>query len=669
MAPLRCLSGARGLLVSILLSQWLVNGARSEGSHEGQGQIRSQPQSKPAGKLVVHEAMVGEPLAWMKERRVEAGVVLPLRIGLKQRNLENAEQYVYDVADPDSPNYGKHWTAQQVAETFAPAKESTDAAIVWLEEHGIAYDRTLPEHLRERIDFVMPTIHLGSVPRELSRTKPDKLKKRHLEHMVSSPVAMSDSGGFDSYGIEKQPEHIAGSEEAHMLQRYPPHNGLTGLDHCREVMSIDCLRELYRFGNGNDSRPDNKLGIFDFYSWPRHSDLDSFFERWTSPSIPAGTRPEFFGIAGAKDLNETDPSDRPSLARAITEAALDFQTAYSIVYPQQLVQFQVGGEFWPDQNGDFMFNRLLNALDANYCNKSRPLAYDGMDTGCATSNGKRTAEMSDCGSAITTNVINFSYGEWEVDEWWPPSYQKGQCAEWMKLACQGISVVFSSGDTGVASRSRAGNGAVCLTDDGRYSAEGKRFSPRFPADCPWVTTVGATQLKGPSIHDGEVVSEDRDPYTWRRVYYSGGGFSNVFTRPFYQQRPVALYLSWHGPNYPETVYNRSGRAYPDVAAMGRKLPTIQLGELRLVGGTSASAPIFASLLTLINAERLKQNKTPVGFVNPVVYKHPEMFNDITEGSNRGCGTDGFNAVEGWDPVTGMGSPNYEKMKEVFLSLP
>jgi tripeptidyl-peptidase-1 len=45
-----------------------------------------------------------------------------------------------------------------------------------------------------------------------------------------------------------------------------------------------------------------------------------------------------------------------------------------------------------------------------------------------------------------------------------------------------------------------------------------------------------------------------------------------------------------------------------------------------------------------------------------------MFNDITVGSNPGCGTDGFPASPGWDPVTGAGTPKYEKMREIFLAL-
>ena len=74
-------------------------------------------------------------------------------------------------------------------------------------------------------------------------------------------------------------------------------------------------------------------------------------------------------------------------------------------------------------------------------------------------------------------------------------------------------------------------------------------------------------------------------------------------------------------------------------------------------GTSLSAPIFASIITLINQERTNAGKGPVGFINPVIYKHPELFDDITRGNVPGCNTAGFSAVEGWDPTTGLGKLN------------
>lgn len=71
----------------------------------------------------------------------------------------------------------------------------------------------------------------------------------------------------------------------------------------------------------------------------------------------------------------------------------------------------------------------------------------------------------------------------------------------------------------------------------------------------------------------------------------------------------------------------------------------------------------------INQERTAVGKGPIGFVNPVFYSHPEIFHDIVNGTHPGCGTEGFSAVKGWDPITGLGTPDYPKMLELFLSLP
>lgn len=159
--------------------------------------------------------------------------------------------------------------------------------------------------------------------------------------------------------------------------------------------------------------------------------------------------------------------------------------------------------------------------------------------------------------------------------------------------------------------------------------------------------------------------------THKLDYYSGGGFSNVFELPSYQADAVGGYLKNYTPPYDSSVYNNSGtsRAYPDLSALSLNLATVWLGTAMGVGGTSASTPLVAGLITLINEERIAAGKGPVGFLNPTIYAHPEMFNDITVGSNPGCGTDGFKTAPGWDPVTGMGTPIYPKMRDVFLSLP
>ena len=191
-------------------------------------------------------------------------------------------------------------------------------------------------------------------------------------------------------------------------------------------------------------------------------------------------------------------------------------------------------------------------------------------------------------------------------------------------------------------------------------------------------------------------------------YSSGGGFSNIYATPDYQKSAVETFLSQHSPPYKsysvlvndtsqipalesKGVFNRIGRGIPDVrdaitmiflsnasviltthlqvAANGDNSAIYNAGEFQRSGGTSASTPIFASVVNRINEERLKAGKKPVGFMNPTLYKNPQILNDITNGTNPGCLTKGFSAVEGWDPVTGLGTPNYPKMLELYMSLP
>ena len=99
-------------------------------------------------------------------------------------------------------------------------------------------------------------------------------------------------------------------------------------------------------------------------------------------------------------------------------------------------------------------------------------------------------------------------------------------------------------------------------------------------------------------------------------------------------------------------YNEAGRAYPDVSAHGVDYLYNLRGSFVFAYGTSTSTPTFASLVALLNDRLLSTGKAPLGFLNPLLYSTDlaSVFNDITTGSNPGCGTNGFPALQGWDPV-------------------
>jgi len=112
--------------------------------------------------------------------------------------------------------------------------------------------------------------------------------------------------------------------------------------------------------------------------------------------------------------------------------------------------------------------------------------------------------------------------------------------------------------------------------------------------------------------------------------FSSGGFSNIFPRPAYQSSAVTSYLDKLGSTN-KGLFNASGRAFPDVAAIGEKVAIILQQQENLVAGTSCSSPIFASIIALINDELIAAGKSQLGFLNPFLYANPTAFNDITTG--------------------------------------
>ena len=189
-----------------------------------------------------------------------------------------------------------------------------------------------------------------------------------------------------------------------------------------------------------------------------------------------------------------------------------------------------------------------------------------------------------------------------------------------------------------------------------------------------MTTLGATQ----GIESGlpETVCS---AYTGGGIT-SGGGFSAVFAKPAYQVSAVSGYFG-HLATPPAAGFDTSGRGYPDVAVAGHSYEVIIGGKVQSVDGTSCSSPAFAAMISLINAKRKAEGKTPLGFLNHMLYatSTAAAFNDITTGNNRctaggqslfgilppTCCCEGFDAAKGWDPVSGLGSVNFQKLAQAL----
>lgn len=244
------------------------------------------------------------------------------------------------------------------------------------------------------------------------------------------------------------------------------------------------------------------------------------------------------------------------------------------------------------------------------------------------------------------HTITTSYGEDEQSI--PKSYALKVCDMFGSLSAKGVSFVFSSGDTGV--------GSACQTNDGLNTT---RFLPMFPATCPYVTSVGATRFINPES----------------ALFFSSGGFSDLFPRPAWQNTAVSSYLAQLGSKW-QGLYNPEGRGFPDVAAQGRRFRVVEKGELVEYAGTSCSAPTVASIIALVNAALIQSRRPPLGWLNPRLYSDLKgAFTDIVIGGSEGCtGIDQYsglptpivpyaswNATVGWDPVTGLGTPLFNKL--------
>jgi uncharacterized protein (TIGR03437 family) len=265
-------------------------------------------------------------------------------------------------------------------------------------------------------------------------------------------------------------------------------------------------------------------------------------------------------------------------------------------------------------------------------------------------------------------VISMSYGSCEATV----SSGSGTASAYRSVAQQanaeGITWIASSGDSGAAD---------CELQ-GQASAGSHGPSVDMPASIPEVTGVGGSEFNegGKSYWNSTTSSTGvsalsyipemawNDTVADGTLASGGGGVSIFYSKPAWQT----------GPGVP----NDGVRDVPDVAltASGDHDPYLITlnGNLAPIGGTSAAAPVFAGIITLLNQYLVANNlqaKPGLGNINPNLYllaSNPSTasaFHDITAGSNivpcapgsTGCksGSYGYNAGPGYDQATGLGS--------------
>eukprot|EP00041_Stephanoeca_diplocostata_P041757 m.8749 g.8749 ORF g.8749 m.8749 type:complete len:580 (+) comp6714_c0_seq1:18-1757(+) len=232
-------------------------------------------------------------------------------------------------------------------------------------------------------------------------------------------------------------------------------------------------------------------------------------------------------------------------------------------------------------------------------------------------------------------VLSVSWGGGEST--YDIQHQLAANVEFAKMGLKGHTILAASGDDGTGKQ-------------GTLFKPCERFDPNWPASAQYVTAVGGTYLDTAEIGWGQ----------------SGGGFSAVFPRPLYQDEKVKQYTAT--ASLPDaSLFNISGRATPDVSAVATNFRLLTRGAWGCLSGTSAATPVFAGLISLINDHLVATGKPTVGFINPVLYKSRASIGfDVVEGNNKAqfCSA-GFDAVKGWDAVTGLGTPLMAQLQQLL----
>ncbi|KAE8156823.1 subtilisin-like protein [Aspergillus tamarii] len=520
---------------------------------------------------------------------------IELQLAVHPEKVSEFEQKVIEISTPGNQNYGHHMSRDEVRSFLYSSDVAPRKVLSWLEAAHIPAT-SINKHTGW-ITFTVPV----SQAEQLLKTRFYIFEHKKSKATVVRTLKYSVPKELRSFVQMIQPttrfSQLMAQAESPLLQALP----VTIKDlvaGCSSIVTPNCLRELYGISEAKP-KPDrrNRLGISGFLGqYARYSDFHQFL-RLYAPRI---TDTNYTVVLINGGLNLQDSLEDSS------EASLDIQYAAALADNSFTTFYSTAG------HGPVIRDSGYNGASDPHEPYLEQLRY-----------------LLDLPDDELPAVLTTSYGELEQSV--PEIYARTTCNMFAQLGARGVSMIFSSGDSGV--------GDSCITNDGTNRTS---FQPLYPASCPFVTSVGGTY--------------GREPET--AIGYSSGGFSDYFPRPSYQDGSVHQYLSQLGSKW-DGLYNPNGRAIPDIAAQADHFIIMDHGKLLKTGGTSAAAPVFAGIVSRLNAARLENNKPRLGFLNPWLYSLNQTgFRDIVDGGSVGCLGDvgrevpyaSWNATPGWDPL-------------------
>lgn len=253
-----------------------------------------------ASPIVVHEKRDVPLNHALNRRRIERDAHLPMRVGLKpnQRSTALAEGWLTAVSHPNSPDYARYWTQEEVIEAFQPTDDTVNEVLNWLSSHGIhgtthtdnkqwiAFDLpaakaeellntefhehhdtngafqascdhySLPEHLQAHIDYITPGVKPSHIT---GRTERSRIFHRDLAYQISA---------------RREVQVEAKSNTTHHHPPFPLND--TSLATCYRYLTPHCIRALYHFDVPDPNEhvcPNNTLGVFETESLCKWIDI------------------------------------------------------------------------------------------------------------------------------------------------------------------------------------------------------------------------------------------------------------------------------------------------------------------------------------------------------------------------------------------------------------
>jgi hypothetical protein len=587
--------------------------------HGAQLRLKTDDQSATAG-LVEFDRRESMPPSWHRRagNSISAGGTVRLSAVLKGRNSHLLEQTFWNVTNPHHERYAEYWSWDQLQAAFSPDRMAFERVSRWVRSIGGTQLTAMGTDLLSfSLSHSQMETAFGCTATlfQLSQQEEAVVRCGELRYSVASHIApdlamveglINFAAHASAWASPRKAASVDKDEAPHSSRR--SNNMRAGVRTAGvPEYHLPVPQGRLMYGIGSEVVASAEFNAVAVYG-PSYSepDFEGFFSNLTNlPSVKGHTG------GGALANN----------SKACGEPMLDMEMIGAFGYGAKPYQW----------HGESLF---VGTLTSMMMEAHPPL------------------------------VISYSY----VEDIQSQTSLDANDAAVKKAALRGISVLGASGDSG----------AHCDTKHDTLSGHYNGF---YPATSQYATGVGGSHarpadlsaLNGSWYEDG----------SWGAS--SGGFFGNAlygYATPPYQKDAVSAYMALDTQDRPPTkLFNSSARGVPDVAALSSWVDCWCAGHAFEGGGTSASSPTFAGVVALLNDLRLKDGKPPLGFLNPFLYQHADAFHDMQAGDTcgnwtKGCNCSsapgwgrGFPGVKGWDPSSGLGSPNYAKLKAAVLSLP